>query len=1490
MPKPRKSSLVATGIILMFSIFYLFQVTQTVGHTSFEFKASQHSMNISNQPSADLVSSTYFTGIYDIDSHFLSYLCDHLDVEVDYDGFCAVIEHFFLPLNIHLLGVHNPSWQDHANITSSDIPFLAWLDTLLSACDKYGINVIFWLPHEWSAFSGWDMDVLAQFPELETLDASGKPPAQNDVNHLIIDHPLLLEQFKEDLKQLYEQYGHHASWTGFGAFYGDNAYYAESFGTSYKDTGFDPYTIENFAKSKLFLREINATGFHLYYKNGTLISPEKRTKSKIWGAFFENEPIIKLSSGLYNTYVSPTSDVSDVYGGTGNNAHVIMVRFQAPKNLNAFKIKWYGYRSGTPGDVHIELYRDRGPYKLGEFPANLGSPLETTTQKAESITSLEGWQLEVSFNASLTNGDYYWLVFQAEGDKDNYYFVYRKIFRTDDTFVQISTNGYLGPWGERGGAIIWIKDAEGNDVKICPFQGTTVKTNGSTTSFTFMAPKNITFNTLILFVPDRQYDERDTVVKINAANGTTLASGLLSMYNMKGIYLWGVHVPLNRRINILKGESYTIVIERAPAPDAYFQFVYITTDPPRAGFQGNGIYPLFALSDMDIIEELQNYDHWTCVPIGADPVTDEGWAAVRIKPSVNARLSNVNVKIAEKYGAPSNFEVVLYSDFDGTGKKPGSEVFEIKTVPEKDITSSGWVETTDWSYHLNADTYYWIVFKMAVSAPGGYKIYAKTNPYLYRLMYTRNKGQTWERGFPITASPGEPIFRVETEAEVFRCEPEELISFRIGGPMPTDGKEIATQSFSSSADIVIRGVQVWMSKKGSGFSDLIAEIREDGGADEPSPTIIASSVVRATEYSYKGMVLFDFKFPVNLTAGKKYWLVIRSQTTGASCILSIYHEPEYSFGGTLYKAKISTDGGQTWSLPQGKEADLLFAFIKSPSIGDYFNLQALTDDIITYHTHNVTDEPLWGWNSYLNLQTSKLLKELAEWFEGYTGKKWIIFDVNPLNILFEADKEQKYLYINNPPPCPSLSTILNDSILYQNAEETLKMKFKWSNTFSIGNLGCSSQSSSGITSEQIRLYYLLTVPLLASRFSMYQVSEDKIVDENQQKWSRFFGEVLKRMKFFGDFYGKEIKAVKALFIGDSNVGITLQFLTPSIDVTLCGFEGMKGDYNLTIYDDFSNFDVIVWWSNSPSMEETSENVKERIKAFVENGGGFVVTGPWAEWANEILGLDCLNENISTGSITFVNFSHPITMPFTNISEYTYYWRNLRIAELSSEVSYVVKDSNGQPWISANRYGNGRAILCGSTQSAPGKIGTAPNTYGAPKDSYLILLNNAIFYAAKKESMIPAWWYESTYRIQHPWHWELRYSICGKYGGPILLWISNNNETTRFEIHLNASFYGINPDGWLALDVQHWTVVTKGSGENITINAVVPAKSWMPIYVMSLASNSTLNTQENSQLLSQTLIINSSTIIYVPVILTLPFKRKRLPRNFKLHRITGERVN
>jgi hypothetical protein len=116
------------------------------------------------------------------------------------------------------------------------------------------------------------------------------------------------------------------------------------------------------------------------------------------------------------------------------------------------------------------------------------------------------------------------------------------------------------------------------------------------------------------------------------------------------------------------------------------------------------------------------------------------------------------------------------------------------------------------------------------------------------------------------------------------------------------------------------------------------------------------------------------------------------------------------------------------------------------------------------------------------------------------------------------------------------------------------------------------------------------------------------------------------------------------------------------------------------------------------------------------------------------------------------------------------------------------------------------------------------------------MTNSILYAAKKEHLIPVWYYENVYRREHSWHKQLWYSIDGRPGYPVLLWLSNNNETTNFQIHLNASFYNIDPAGWIAIDISSGTVVAKGSGTDIFINTTVPEKSWKPIYIANVSAS------------------------------------------------------
>jgi len=1363
--------------------------------------------------------STYVTGAWNMTYSTLRALVGG-DMYMNYGNFCRVIEEYFIPLNQRVVGLFI-GWEQHANTPTTDIPYYAWVDNWLSACDQYGIANFFYFG-QWGTSSSapsWWNDVLETYPDMQTYDRNGLPVALGEANPISIDHPQLVEQYKEDLKQLWQYYGEHSSWIGWGSFPGDFAHYART-DSRVGDVGFANYSIANFAKTTYYLRDVNASGFH-----------SDGTKCEIWESFVEYTPLTIFGCGTRQE-----SDELDVYGGTGTGGRLVAMKFKAPESMVGFEIKWYGTKIGQPpGPLILELYEDQN-----DMPYNIGKPIESVIQETEKIGVSADWQPSVSFGSELIKDKYYWIVFQTErGDNSTKYEVYSRIFKTDESTCKASIDGYFPTkWNFEGSAILWIRNRSGVDKKIYPKQSIGILVNsGANLNQPFTLTEDRTVNVIFLYVSDKAYDDIPSTVQIiRDEDGVVLASGLLGSKSASGLWRW-IPVILDKRIELRAGLQYIIRLCRTWATP--WQWHQLITDPSTQGFQGQYRTFLFKLADMDL-SILQNfircnYPTGTGSEIGDPGVTDTNWYSVRFKPKIDAPLSIVDVKIYRKYGTPADFKITLRADYDGNGARPGDIDLESKIIPATDMPATGWVNTTGWTTPLKADSWYWIIFStVAPATSSGYRICQTVNPIEYMLLLTRDSGFSWERPREI----GELIFKAATSVEVFKVEPENA-QFGADETKITD-QALTAQSFSLTSNIVVKGVLVYIIRGPSDpGGDLIVELRDDSGMDYPSMMPLTSGNLSLKSVTGEGVHYVDFKFPITLSANKTYWIVLKS-TEDATVFAPyyMYREPKDSFGGIEYKAKRSTDGGTSWHLPAGTEADIIFSIVQPMTLDDYrFRKTAeLSADIVNYHAHDITDEPLRGWNTYLNLQTSKILKEATEWFEEYTGKRWYCIDTNDMQLIEEAGGS-KYLFnfafgtkgpTEFPPP---------DIMFFDDSVNKLNGLLKSSGTgvYPWSSWGYWGHENGRITSEQIGLYYRITLPLLARSANFFDWDPERLSDVEQQKWSRAFGEILSRMTYYGGYYGNEKGAINALFIGDKDIGVTLQFLTPALNVTLYGFYDTNGDFNLTKFGDFGQFDVIVWWTDGPSMWEVSDSVRERVETFVKNGGGLVVTKGWPDWVNPILGFDFTEERITPGNIDYVDYNNPILKPYTEISGYSYFWRDWKTVSYEADPgTYIVKDTNGVPWISEHTFGFGRGIFCGMPLENWFQLGEG--VYGSPRESYLTLLNNAVFYAAKKENMLPVWWF-SDYKTQYlPWHTQLWFTVSGKPGCPVLLWVTNNDNATSFEIHLNATFYGIDPKGWIAIDVWNWATVAKGSGTDIKINLTIPAESWKPIYIMNATSD------------------------------------------------------
>jgi hypothetical protein len=1347
------------------------------------------------------LSSTYGIAIYDFDLWDFNGLCDSLGVGYNYEGYCEVIESFFLPMNIRFVGFTGiDSWLVHATTPNDTIPFSQEVDTILDACDAYGIGVFFEIPGgQWGASGippSWDASVIAAHPELQTYDRDGNPKQPGEKPCYVIDNPLLFEQFKDDIARIYEMYGSHPSWIGFynGVPGGDYAHYVGSTSSNIVDTGYTNYTMRNYVNSPYFAQVVDLnTG--LLYQDG---SP-----SKLYDTFYVNKPLMEFGYGTWE-------DFDYYYGAYGGKdlgtSHVYLVEFEVPENLEGFKIEFYGGMSGSVSTpLMVELYEN---IRFGNQP-----DFDKLKETHQISVSSEGWY-EITWSSRLAETDKYWLLFYTNGgDQDNFYEVYRSTFAYDPyAVVEYSESGINTPyWKTIGTTVLYLKDMDGNNVKIYPKQVTAMSVSeGGNVDQHFVAPRNITFNNVWIEISDRAYNEATTALQvIRAGDMQVLASGVLDQRAISGLYHF-ITIPLDARITVEAGKEYIIRIVASPTDSgAGWQWHKLVTEPAEAGFQGQEETLWFRLADMNIV--IQNFMRCNEINVVGyetwkDGVTTTNWYATRFQPTVSSPLQTVDVKLTDSSGG--TLKISLRGESDGF---PASTELESKTVS----MSNGWLSTSGWTTNLVADNYYWLVFS---ATSGSCRLLRNLNPIEYKPAWSDDTGATWQR-FP---EVGEILFKATTNAgQVFKVEPEDMID---NEQVTISKTKFVAQSFTSASSFQAKGAIVYMAQTTSCPPvDITVELVPDDGSGKPDEnSILARGTLNPSIWTRAdvGLHYIDFEFPYTVAAGTRYWLVFKSSGTdnyaGPRVYTYFFREPQDSFGGTDEKTLGSTDSGQTWYLMGGREGDIIFAVVEAPFPITTYSIPELAAEIETYHYKDNRNEPLEGWNTYLNFWCSLHLKNILEWFEGYTGEKWIGLDVNCYGMVEEVGG-QDYLYTYNAvtgplPPNPPSDSELRDDCLRKVRE---LLTHGGIGLYSEGSLGHSQDNTGAITAEQIGYYYRSTVPLLARGLHAFDVDAPHLANDTQQQWSRFYGDILSKMRYYGGYFGNEKSAVKALFIGDQDIGITPQFLTPAIDITLEGFMGFSGDYNLTKYGDFKQFDVIVGFSGRPSLSELSTDAQERIKAFVSDGGGLVCFGGYPSWASEIFA----NSQI-------IPVDHVINSPYT-ASDFI----------------------DSRPQISVSSYDSGRGIVMQLKRSWL-KLGTDPDVPGAPRDSILVLITNSILYAGGKESLIPAWWY-SQYRDFQPWNKDVYYSICGKPGSPVLLWLSNNGESTDFEIHLNALFYGIDPTGWVAIDVQNWEVVAKGSGTDIKINTTIPAESWRPIYIMN-------DTSDLQALYSNIFLIGQST--------------------------------
>jgi hypothetical protein len=1341
-----------------------------------------------NEKNLSFTSTFFSNGITCIDHDILS-LAVGGETQMNLENFTRLIEKYLMPANIRIVGL-SVGWEEHANTTHSDIVFYKWVDEFLTATDQYDIG-IFFIFNPWKSTGGkhsWWIDFSLDKPELRAL-LKNTQYGTNEQVLLIVDSPLILEQFKEDLKQLYDYYGRHSSWKGIAFKNPDDTTSFLPVSELSNKIVSNNYTLNNFLNSIFYLREAIASNTHA-----------DGTSCKLWQQFRENKTLLVFSSAY-----AQTSAPQDL-----NGSQMIAMVFKANKSINGFKVSWYGRRDGIPGVLILELYDVDVRYmKIN------ASPIETVKIPPELIGTQTSWQPFFEFKSKLDEAKTYSIIFKV-GDEESpgKYKVYHRDWKVDDSIFLVSNyGGQQLDWQFKGSAIIWIKDTYGVDCMIYPFQALgIIRNNKSDVKQVFQSIGNIVFNTIFLSVSDRPYDENIATVKIiRNSDGEVIAKGSINPSYTKGMYWW-LPVPLESEAVLEDGENYTLIVERMRVGEGW-QLHYLITDPAAAGPQGNNKMLLFKLAYMDpvFINFMKIGPPRRAGPEAGWPGAEyRTWWAQRYNISRTAPLSRIEVNV-EKYGSPGDLIVRLRED-DGTGLAPSEKDIEVVRIPAAGIPAGRvWLNITGWNITLNAGKMYWILLSTD-EAPEGNGYWPWKIEYTYQFLIKRSDdaGASWVG----PREPAELYVNLFTSEEAFVVEPEYICTETFA----TDRKQVA-QSFLLQNDTYVQGILIFISRSPSDQNGLlIAEIRPDNGFDSPSAMVLTSGKIRMVEngVTFKGMQLVEFEYPYFLKAGVKYWLVIRGDSSSrVEPFMFAFHYPELSYGGTQLKVKITMDGGQNWYLPEGREADLLFGLVKTPHNPYFLTAQELAEDIEKYHIHDVYEEPMHGLNAYLNVQISSLQKKLVQWFESYTGRSWFSLDFNHPSVLEEARCWQE-----------SFSVFKVD-----NVSEVGEMITEFPRVTIIPELSVTEENLS-----KVETYYRTILPSYPRPFTLLNLKDTRLLETVIETNVSSFWNTLKLMRYAGEHYGKSEDTVRVLLIGTSDAQTLAQYLLSTVNVTLARIDM---DRNLSRFGDFKNFEVIVFASDKYSVELLTPDACRRLKDFVKRGGGLVVMFNWPEWIDEVVGFRITDEKVAGGTVAYVDFNHPILAPYTSIDWYIAGWSVFRIIQTGENASFIVRDTNGQPWISSNQYGSGLSVLCGAPSDNINEL----------KHDYLTILTNTILYTARRESVLPAIWYGG-FTSKELLNDGVPCTISGKSGGPLLLWLTGNNNKSEFEIYLNANFFNISTDGWVVLNAANWSLMSVGNGAKIPVKIYMQSETWLPIYILNdtkdfhvLYSNSLVEAQK-----------------------------------------------
>jgi hypothetical protein len=1137
-----------------------------------------------------------------------------------------------------------------------------------------------------------------------------------------------------------------------------------------------------------------------------------------------------------------------IYGG-GRSGYVLLQRFYIPFGesvTSSFKIKSYVETVGSPtGSLYISLFNDNASTLNGRPVLSKVLANETLT----GVTSSYSWVSASFTGVNLVGGDYYWVGYTASAKgtgASNHFSVdtdQNNVFT--DVYTFAASNGFSHAARQIGGSVLWLQSGS-QTITVYPYLNQGTNQSGGTAYFEVQS--TVKANVITFFVSDRAYDPNNVVLSLEYPNRTILATATFNIateYGLGGLsYL---PLQMSQMVTLHPGIEYQIVAGGLPSTDYYDgssevgvtqDYLTETANPSSAGYLGQSQWPVFQLDCMTLEPNgVSNYNYIGDTDLGASPGYVPGSEiALRFRASSAETLSEFQVEVISAPDTSALLQLSLRADNETKGSHPES-LKEESALATSSVTLSTLAldmrsgPTTTGTYvlanftsfsgstSLTSGDYYWLV----LSATKNSYVQLERLVVPQHLVYysADDYDKTW--GVPADG-PTDISFNIVMSIQTIN-------NLELGQGRFQLGNGDFAQSFESPSAFQLQGL--WVSVNVGG-RDADISIRADSGSDSPSTKVLANGV--EGQNATGGSVNFvKLDLPVNIIARTKYWIVIEegacisSCSQGTSIDYNVYapsaHSSSIDYGGTSLHYETSANGVAWTSPPTSCEGDMIFILAASVSTIKTYDTKALSAEILSDDDQSTSATPE-GWNQFLNYEQAQINYKLTQMISTLSGRTFVWFTgLDPNAVEAIPSLNSSYIITQalgagggfgcvSQPSCGGVEDYwvgdTNDKL-----ESILSASDK-TNVIGWSSFGALRDNVGGVTPEDLSQQYLIELPQLAGTRTLtandycLAVSCDGINNFTQTAVMRGFGSILSRMDYTGGYYGTSASTVKILWIWDnSNDRSYPSYLESVANVRLVS----DSDSNLTQFGNLQQFNVIV---DPGSIQSITASAEHRIIAFVKAGGGIVEDSPPAVWEYNIMGL-----SPSSGCCSMpygILAGNPITAPYTSLPGYSSYWGGSFTKESNESAVFDVTDKNGYPIISGNDYYSGRGIFVG--------MDSARLSYDGIGDDYLILLMNAVLYAAHRAT--PVLW-TPTYSTQSL-NDQVIYSVDGSVGHP-LLWVSSNSSSNQvIDIDMNAAYFGIT-GSWVAVNMQDMAVIAAGSGPDIHIQATVKAFDWLPIYIL-----------------------------------------------------------